>query len=159
MNPLRRLLVVPLTLFALLRLASAAEPIAGLRLEDNFAAYENVLLRALGEADEAWEKKAGTMPAFDPQAAAMKAGDWARADAEIVTACEAHGVTAILTRSDHVNGSDRLAEACEQLGLEGSDIVVNVQGDLPTLDPKLVAASVVPLADPAIDIATVVAAA
>ena len=38
-------------------------------------------------------------------------------DLRIVQACEAHGVTAIMTRSDHVSGSDRLAEACTLLGL------------------------------------------
>ncbi|HOX68843.1 MAG TPA: 3-deoxy-manno-octulosonate cytidylyltransferase [Burkholderiaceae bacterium] len=59
-------------------------------------------------------------------------------DAEIVAACEAHGVTAILTRSDHVNGSDRLAEACILLGLDGEAVVVNVQGDEPLIDPALI---------------------
>src|SRR6188508_1264474 len=52
-------------------------------------------------------------------------------DAAIVTACRAHGVEALLTRADHVSGSDRLAEACELLGLSGDDLVVNVQGDEP----------------------------
>jgi 3-deoxy-manno-octulosonate cytidylyltransferase (CMP-KDO synthetase) len=56
-------------------------------------------------------------------------------DARIVDACAAHGVTALLTRTDHASGSDRLAEACEQLGLDGDDIVVNVQGDEPLIDP------------------------
>ncbi len=59
-------------------------------------------------------------------------------DARIVEACEAHGVQAILTRSDHASGSDRLAEACDQLGLDGSDCVVNVQGDEPLIDPQLI---------------------
>ena len=57
---------------------------------------------------------------------------------DIVTACEVHGVTALLTRSDHATGSDRLAEACCLLGLEGSDLVVNVQGDEPLLEPDLI---------------------
>ena len=56
----------------------------------------------------------------------------------IVDACQAHGVRAVLTRTDHASGSDRLAEACEQLGLAGEDIVVNVQGDEPLIDPSLV---------------------
>ncbi len=60
--------------------------------------------------------------------------------AEIVEACVAHDVPALLTRADHPSGSDRLAEACEQLGLDGDDIVVNVQGDEPLIDPALVSA-------------------
>ncbi|MBC7603119.1 MAG: 3-deoxy-manno-octulosonate cytidylyltransferase [Ramlibacter sp.] len=56
----------------------------------------------------------------------------------IVEACNAHGVEAILTRVDHPSGSDRLAQACELLGLAGDDIVVNVQGDEPMIDPKLI---------------------
>lgn len=60
-------------------------------------------------------------------------------DAAIVDACGAHGVRALLTRTDHASGSDRLAEACEQLGLDGRDAVVNVQGDEPLIDPALVA--------------------
>lgn len=61
-------------------------------------------------------------------------------DPTIVSACEAHGVDAILTRQDHPSGTDRLAEACEQLGLDGGDIVVNVQGDEPLIDPALIGA-------------------
>jgi 3-deoxy-manno-octulosonate cytidylyltransferase (CMP-KDO synthetase) len=56
----------------------------------------------------------------------------------IVQACAAHGVRALLTRSDHASGSDRLAEACALLGLDGAQVVVNVQGDEPLIDPALV---------------------
>jgi len=59
-------------------------------------------------------------------------------DASIVSACKGHGVEAILTRQDHPSGTDRLAEACEQLGLDGDDIIVNVQGDEPLIDPALI---------------------
>jgi 3-deoxy-manno-octulosonate cytidylyltransferase (CMP-KDO synthetase) len=59
-------------------------------------------------------------------------------DARIAEACRAHGVRCVLTRADHASGSDRLAEACAQLGLDGDDIVVNVQGDEPLIDPALV---------------------
>jgi len=59
-------------------------------------------------------------------------------DPEIVASCEAHGVTALLTRRDHATGSDRLAEACELLGLDDADIVVNVQGDEPLIDAGLI---------------------
>lgn len=74
-------------------------------------------------------------------AQAGAAGIWVAADdPATVAACEAHGVKALMTRQDHVSGSDRLAEACEQLGLDGDDVVVNVQGDEPLIDPTLVSA-------------------
>ena len=56
----------------------------------------------------------------------------------IVAACQAHGTQALLTRSDHPSGSDRLAEACELLGLDGDDLVVNVQGDEPLIAPAMI---------------------
>lgn len=59
-------------------------------------------------------------------------------DARILQACADHGVEAILTRADHASGSDRLAQACTDLGLDGDDIVVNVQGDEPLMDPDLI---------------------
>jgi 3-deoxy-manno-octulosonate cytidylyltransferase (CMP-KDO synthetase) len=59
-------------------------------------------------------------------------------DASIVQACGRHGVEALLTRTDHASGSDRLAEACTLLGLDGDAVVVNVQGDEPLIDPALV---------------------
>lgn len=59
-------------------------------------------------------------------------------DMRIVDACSAHGHEAILTRTDHASGSDRLAEACERLGLDGVDAVVNVQGDEPLMEPSLI---------------------
>lgn len=61
-------------------------------------------------------------------------------DARIVGACAAHGVTAVLTRTDHPSGSDRLAEACDLLQLDDDTVVVNVQGDEPLIDPALVRA-------------------
>lgn len=61
-------------------------------------------------------------------------------DERVRRACVAHDVPALLTRSTHVSGSDRLAEACEQLGLDGDDIVVNVQGDEPLIEPDLISA-------------------
>ena len=57
---------------------------------------------------------------------------------EIADACAQHGVEAVLTRSDHATGSDRLAEACASIGVDGDDIVVNVQGDEPQIDPALI---------------------
>lgn len=58
--------------------------------------------------------------------------------ARIAEACVAHGIEVLLTRADHATGSDRLAEACMLLGLDGSDVVVNVQGDEPLLDPQMI---------------------
>ncbi|RPH65084.1 MAG: hypothetical protein EHM83_07290, partial [Burkholderiales bacterium] len=50
------------------------------------------------------------------------------------------GFEAIMTRADHPSGTDRLAEAARQLGLRESQIVVNVQGDEPLIDPCLIGA-------------------
>jgi 3-deoxy-manno-octulosonate cytidylyltransferase (CMP-KDO synthetase) len=58
----------------------------------------------------------------------------------IEQACQAHAIECLLTRSDHPSGSDRLAQACELLGLNGQDTVVNVQGDEPLIDTRLVQA-------------------
>jgi 3-deoxy-manno-octulosonate cytidylyltransferase (CMP-KDO synthetase) len=57
---------------------------------------------------------------------------------EVVQACQAHGVRAMLTQVDHPSGSDRLAEASALLGLSPNDVVVNVQGDEPLINPKLI---------------------
>jgi len=56
----------------------------------------------------------------------------------IIQACRDHGIDAILTRQDHPSGSDRLAEACHLLALNNDEVVVNVQGDEPLIDPALV---------------------
>lgn len=56
----------------------------------------------------------------------------------IVQACELHGVEAVLTRTDHPSGSDRLAEASRLLGLSPLDVVVNVQGDEPLISAALI---------------------
>ncbi len=59
-------------------------------------------------------------------------------DPRVVQACQAHRIDALLTRQDHVSGSDRLAEACELLGLADDALVVNVQGDEPLIPPALI---------------------
>jgi 3-deoxy-manno-octulosonate cytidylyltransferase (CMP-KDO synthetase) len=59
-------------------------------------------------------------------------------DARIADACHAHGVKTVMTASHHASGSDRLAQACALLGLAGEEIVVNVQGDEPLIDPALI---------------------
>ena len=58
--------------------------------------------------------------------------------AEIIERCDAFGIEAVLTRLDHSSGSDRLAEASRLLGLGDDDIVVNVQGDEPLIEPSLI---------------------
>lgn len=80
-------------------------------------------------------------------------------DSEAVAAAvEKAGGHALMTRADHVSGSDRIYEALEALDPEQNfDIVVNVQGDLPTIDPADIRAALAPLADPAVDIATLAA--
>jgi 3-deoxy-manno-octulosonate cytidylyltransferase (CMP-KDO synthetase) len=59
-------------------------------------------------------------------------------DAEILAICAQHGIQAVMTRHDHLSGSDRLAEACEQLKMSPDAIVVNVQGDEPLIPPALI---------------------
>jgi 3-deoxy-manno-octulosonate cytidylyltransferase (CMP-KDO synthetase) len=80
-------------------------------------------------------------------------------DSEAVfTAVEKAGGRAVMTRADHVSGSDRIFEALEQIDPDRrARIVVNVQGDLPTLAPGDLKAALKPLADPAVDIATLAA--
>jgi 3-deoxy-manno-octulosonate cytidylyltransferase (CMP-KDO synthetase) len=66
---------------------------------------------------------------------------------EVQRACEQHGIPALMTRADHASGSDRLAEACEQLGLDGKETVVNVQGDEPLIAPAMIDACARTLAE------------
>ena len=61
--------------------------------------------------------------------------------ADILAACRAHGVEALMTRSDHPSGTDRIAEVAAAIGLAPDAVVVNVQGDEPLIDPALVAAT------------------
>ena len=75
--------------------------------------------------------------------------------ADVLDAVRANGFEAIMTRSNHASGSDRIFEALEALDPDGRvEVVVNVQGDLPTIDPAIVAAALKPLEEPAVDIAT-----
>ncbi|MBI5257065.1 MAG: 3-deoxy-manno-octulosonate cytidylyltransferase [Burkholderiales bacterium] len=68
-------------------------------------------------------------------------------DPAIVSACQAHGTDALLTRADHPSGSDRLAEACTLLDLPDDECVVNVQGDEPMVAPAMVDACAALLAE------------
>ena len=77
---------------------------------------------------------------------------------EIAAAVHKAGGRAIMTRADHVSGSDRIFEALEEVDQERRvEIVVNVQGDLPTIAAEDIRAALDPLADPAVDIATIAA--
>jgi len=73
----------------------------------------------------------------------------------VADAVRGAGYEAVMTRVDHQSGSDRIHEALVQLDpRKRVEIVVNVQGDLPTIDPATIAAAIPPLEDPAVDIAT-----
>ncbi|MEO5324913.1 3-deoxy-manno-octulosonate cytidylyltransferase [Mesorhizobium sp. CC13] len=73
----------------------------------------------------------------------------------VAAAVRAHGFEAVMTRADHESGSDRIFEALQALDPRGEvDTVVNVQGDLPTIDPELIRAAFRPFEDASVDIAT-----
>jgi 3-deoxy-manno-octulosonate cytidylyltransferase (CMP-KDO synthetase) len=77
---------------------------------------------------------------------------------EIAAVAKSHGFAAVMTRSDHVSGSDRIYEALGELDPRGeAEIVVNLQGDFPTIRPDNIRSVLEPLADPAVDIATLAA--
>lgn len=77
---------------------------------------------------------------------------------EIAEAVRACGGEAVMTSADHPSGSDRIFEALTLLDPDGRiDTVINLQGDLPTIAPSDIRAVVAPLADPAVDIATLAA--
>jgi 3-deoxy-manno-octulosonate cytidylyltransferase (CMP-KDO synthetase) len=78
--------------------------------------------------------------------------------AEIADAVRAAGGDAVLTRPDHPSGSDRVFEAIGRIDPSGThDVIVNVQGDLPTIAAPAIRACFAPLADPAVDVATLAA--
>ncbi|GLS31565.1 3-deoxy-manno-octulosonate cytidylyltransferase (CMP-KDO synthetase) [Mesorhizobium albiziae] len=73
----------------------------------------------------------------------------------VAQAVRANGFEAVMTRADHESGSDRIFEALTALDPAGKvEIVVNVQGDLPTIDPATIQAALRPLDKPEVDIAT-----
>jgi 3-deoxy-manno-octulosonate cytidylyltransferase (CMP-KDO synthetase) len=79
-------------------------------------------------------------------------------DKAIAAAIRQAGGSAILTRSDHASGSDRIAEALAHYDPSAQyDVIVNIQGDLPTIDPESVRAAILPLRDAEVDLATICA--
>ncbi len=79
-------------------------------------------------------------------------------DRRVVDAVAAEGGRCALTRADHASGTDRIHEAVEALDPDGHhDVVVNLQGDLPTIEPASVRRAVAPLCDPDVGIATLAA--
>ncbi len=76
-------------------------------------------------------------------------------DKRIADAVKSAGGEAVMTRGDHTSGSDRVYEALEKIDPQGKyDIIVNVQGDVPTIDPQVIKAVLKPLEDKTVDIAT-----
>jgi 3-deoxy-manno-octulosonate cytidylyltransferase (CMP-KDO synthetase) len=77
---------------------------------------------------------------------------------EIAAAVRGHGAEVVMTRADHPSGSDRIHEAMKLLDPDGqAEIVVNLQGDFPTISPQNIRDVLPPLDDPAVDIATLAA--
>jgi 3-deoxy-manno-octulosonate cytidylyltransferase (CMP-KDO synthetase) len=78
--------------------------------------------------------------------------------AEVAAIVDKAGGRAVLTRADHASGSDRIFEALGKADSQSrAEIVINLQGDLPTISPAVIAAALGPLNDPAVDIATLAA--
>jgi 3-deoxy-manno-octulosonate cytidylyltransferase (CMP-KDO synthetase) len=71
-------------------------------------------------------------------------------DARVEAAVHAFGGECVMTRPDHPNGTSRLHEASQKLGLAPDDIVVNVQGDEPEMEPEVIDAAVSTMRDPAL---------
>ena len=79
-------------------------------------------------------------------------------DFEIIDAVKEAGGDALYTNPDHASGSDRVFEAMHTADpLKRHDGVINLQGDLPTIEPEIIRAVLEPLSDPAVDIATLCA--
>ncbi|GHC67253.1 3-deoxy-manno-octulosonate cytidylyltransferase [Limoniibacter endophyticus] len=74
---------------------------------------------------------------------------------EVADAVRANGHEAVMTRADHASGSDRIFEALQTVDPEGRfDTIVNVQGDLPTIEPEIIKAALLPFDNDGVDIAT-----
>ncbi|TFW16781.1 3-deoxy-manno-octulosonate cytidylyltransferase [Massilia arenosa] len=67
--------------------------------------------------------------------------------ADIEQACRAHGIEVCMTRADHPSGTDRIAEVARTLALADDEVIVNLQGDEPLIDPQLLSATAALIAD------------
>jgi 3-deoxy-manno-octulosonate cytidylyltransferase (CMP-KDO synthetase) len=72
-------------------------------------------------------------------------------DVRVKDAVERHGGIAVMTRADHRSGTDRLAEVARTLDCE---VIVNIQGDEPLIDPRMIAQALAPFTDPAVEMTT-----
>ena len=78
---------------------------------------------------------------------------------EVADAVKRAGFEVVMTRPDHASGSDRIFEALQVVDPEGKfDVVINIQGDLPTIEPETIKAALLPLQTPEVDIATIAVA-
>ena len=73
---------------------------------------------------------------------------------EIYASAEKLGVPVVMTRSDHPSGTDRALEAARSFNLSAQTVVVNIQGDEPTIDPQIISDLVRPFADPEVQVST-----
>jgi 3-deoxy-manno-octulosonate cytidylyltransferase (CMP-KDO synthetase) len=137
--------MLKLTVLIPARLASTRLPNKPLAVVAGLPLIVRVAQQVLSYSDQDTDKfttkniatQAINMPArgiFSTQIRAVVACD----SDSILKVCQQHNIEAVLTRADHPSGSDRLAEACEILQLADDDIVVNVQGDEPLIDPQLI---------------------
>lgn len=79
-------------------------------------------------------------------------------DERIAEAAREYGVPFVMTRADHPSGTDRVFEAARTLGIGREDVVINIQGDEPALDPRLLSELAAPFSDPEVMVTTPVRA-
>jgi len=94
----------------------------------------------------------------DPAVPLLRRVVLATDDERIARAAEAAGVPWLMTSSEHVSGTDRVCEAARLLGVEQEAVVVNIQGDEPALDPRMLGELTAPFVDPAVRVSTLAGA-
>jgi len=75
-------------------------------------------------------------------------------DSRIRSAAEQWRIPVVMTRTDHLSGTDRVLEAAEKLELEADAVIVNIQGDEPVLEPAMLTELLNPFRDPGIHVTT-----